>query len=385
MDLIRCGTMRFSKRPYPDDERLLIVGDHWETGAEVVLRVFDADESDYYAPGPVEASGDFSEREIAEGCGIALFDSNEINVIGFTVSPEAYDYSCTVELEQFNCSMFPGESERTYRKVLIRGGFGGLSNSQAIRYMGFSEEDPRAIRANFDARIAQEKAEREVVANRLAADEAYLASLTVKQLHEEETRREDYDGRTITYDDLKRCRAALVAREQQDRDTAWSALLARIPIGATLLIPETPREERTDELLIRQLGRWIPGTPAYLVSVIDVPWCPKETPINQRTVTVQPDRGNPGPMNAEHVAELCEKHLATGWPEVKARQKLIGRLSSYESLYHAFRYEDGGVSYWVGTARFSSEIMVLDGEAKIVRRKKLVEAAMAAFRTKRGY
>ncbi len=407
LTLVRRGSLRFVKRPYPEttsSERLLVIGDHWETGAETVLRVFDEDESDYYELGPVSASSPYPEWQIAEQCDAALVDPSETNLVGFTTSPDAYDYSCTVELERFECAMFPREQVRTYRKVMIRGGYSGFSTSQTIRYMGFSSEDPRTVRAEFDARMAREAAERKAAADKLAADEAYLASLNVEQLRSElGKRRSREDDNSFTYEDVKRCTAQLEIREQKERDSEWATLLSRIPIGATLLIPEVPTVLRTLENLrdcegesedikrahldwtIRQFGRSIPGTPAHLVSVIGVPWCDKTTPIVHRTVTVQFDTGRSSEWSAQKLAVLCEKHTVIGWPEIKARQKLMDRLSSQDSLCHVFRYQDGEQSYWVGYPRFGSEVLVLDSEAKLVRRKKVLEAALAAYYKHRGY
>jgi hypothetical protein len=123
---------------------VLVVGDHWQTGAEVVLRVFDEDETHYYKPGPVAAQLHSREENVAEEIGAHLYDPSATdppNRIGYTTSPDGYDHGCTVELERFACTVYPGEIERIYRKVMVRGGTGfsvcySVEIEPALAYQG---------------------------------------------------------------------------------------------------------------------------------------------------------------------------------------------------------------------------------------------------------
>ncbi len=122
--LVRRGSLRFELRGTGDDKRLLLLGDHWQTSAEVTLRTFDADESDYFKPGPLDEREHGPEWQIAEGAEAHLYDSDAKdppNRIGFTTSPVAYDHDCTVELERFTCAIYPHDKPREFRKVLVRG------------------------------------------------------------------------------------------------------------------------------------------------------------------------------------------------------------------------------------------------------------------------
>lgn len=375
--MVRRGSLRFVKRPHSTDtdgERLLVVGDHWQSGAEVVLRVFDEDESDYYPPGPVEDHA-LDEGEVAYGSGGALYDpdaKDPPNRIGYTTSPDGYDHGCTVEIERFACRVYPGEIERIYRKVMVRGG-NGFAVGQLMRYFDFTDEDPRVVRDRYAAECAERAARKAAEAGVAAQDEAFLASLTLQDLEAEHKTRGDVDLWTNEAE-ARRARSskALPLRRQEVLDAAWTTLQARIPCGITLLVPAKPRIPRTDPWSIRQFGTHEPGSPAYLVHVVAPLWHDKTKPIRDREYQVMfDDTQGYSCHSAEVLAEWVAKGYATtNYPAVDLRRKFYGRVGS--GIIGAPRAIVGGVAYYVGKPRYSSEVLVLDGESMNLCRSKKV-------------
>ncbi len=389
--LVRRGSLRFVLRDIGDDKRLLLLGDHWQTGAEVALRTFDADESDYYKPGPLDEREHGHEWQIAESAEAHLYDpdaKDPPNRVGFTTSHPDYDHGCTVELERFTCAVFPGERENTYRKVMVRGG-NGFAVGQIMRYGGFTDEDPRVRRDAYAAERAAMVARKESEKREADEDDAYLRALPLAELEAEHARRADVEEWTRTAE-LRRDRSKklLPVRRQEVLDAAWAALQARIPCGITLLVPAKPRIPRTDPWSIRQFGTHEPGSPAYLVHIVAPLWHEKERPIRDREYQVMFDEGQGYSCHsAEVLAEWVAKGYATtNYPSIELRRKFYGRVGS--GIIGAPRAIVGGVAYYIGTQRYSSEVLVLDGETmNLCRSKKvrqLVENAHT-WHTGRGY
>jgi hypothetical protein len=373
--LVRRGSLRFALRDIGDDKRLLLLGDHWQTGAEVVLRTFDADESAYFKPGPLDEREHGPEWQIAEDADAHLFDpdaKDPPNRVGFTTSHPDYDHGCTIELERFTCAIFPGEREHTYRKVMVRGG-NGFAVGQIMRYGGLTDEDPRVRRDAYAAERATEAARKDAEKREADEDDTYLRALPLSDLETEHARRADVEEWTRTAE-LRRNRSKklLPVRRQEALDAEWTALQARIPCGATLLVPAKPRIPRTDSWSIRQFGTHEPGSPAYLVHVVAPLWHEKERPIRDREYQVMfDDAQGYSCHSAEALAEWVEKGYATtNYPAVELRRKFYGRVGS--GIIGAPRAIVGGAAYYIGTKRYSSEVLVLDGESMNLCRSKKV-------------
>ena len=160
----------------------------------------------------------------AEDAGAHLYDpdaKDPPNRVGFTTSPAAYDHDCTVELERFTCAIYPHDKPREFRKVLVRGGT-GFSIGQMRRYFDFTDEDPRVVRDRFAAECAERAARKAAEASVAAADEAFLALLTLPELEAEHKARGDVDLWTNEAE-ARRARSskALPLRRQEVLDAAW--------------------------------------------------------------------------------------------------------------------------------------------------------------------
>ena len=391
--MVARGSLRFVKRPYPTDadgERLLVVGAHWQSGAEVVLRVFDEDETHYYQPGPVEDHA-LDEGEVANGSGGALYDpdaKDPSNRLGFTTSPDAYDHGCTVEIERFACRVYPGEIERVYRKVMVRGG-NGFAVGQLMRYFDFTEEDPRVVRDRYAAECAERAARKAAEASIAAQDEAFLASLTLAALEAEHKARGAVELWTNEAE-ARRARSskALPLRRQAVLDEAWAALQAKIPNGITLLVPAKPRIPRTDSWSIRQFGTHEAGSPAYLVHIVRPSWQAESTPIEKREYeTMSDETQGTTHSSAEVLAEWIAKgYTTTAYPSIELRRKFYQRTGF--GILDAPRATVGGKTYYIGKVRFGSEVLVIDGETMTLCRSKKVKALIEAahqWHTGRGY
>jgi hypothetical protein len=392
--MVARGSLRLIRRPYPTDadgERLLVVGDHWQTGAEVVLELFDADETHYYQPGPVEKQLHADEWDVADARNAFIYDADAKdppNRLGYTTSPDAYDHRCTVELERFACTVYPGEIERIYRKVMVRGGT-GFSVGQVMRYFDFTEEDPRVVRDRYAAECAERAARKAAEASIAAQDEAFLESLTLAELEAEHKARGEVELWTNEAE-ARRARSskALPLRRQAALDEAWAALQAKIPNGITLLVPAKPRIPRTDSWSIRQFGTHEAGSPAYLVHICSPLWHAKDRPINDREYQVMFDEGQGYSCHSAVVlAEWIAKgYTTTAYPSIDLRRKFYQRVGF--GILDAPRATVGGKTYYIGKVRFGSEVLVLDGETMTLCRSKKVKALIEAahqWHTGRGY
>jgi hypothetical protein len=384
------GSMRLVLRPRCEggDERPVLLGTHWKTGAEVVLREFEPEDACFYPPGPAVEVMQEREEDIAQSADAYLYDpdaKDPPNRVGFTTSHPDYDHCCTVEVERFTCTVFPGERAREFRQVVVRGG-SGFSLGQLMRYNDWVEEDPRVTRDRWAAQRAQRAAEDAAEAKEAAEDEARFAAMTIPELEAEYERRRAPDvwdrAAELRHQRIKR---VLPARRQAALDAAWAALQARVREGRTVLVPGRDRRRRTDPWLVRQYGEWEPGSPAYLLHVVCPQWCPKETPIAERLYSVQTDKGH------EHRGSPAE--VVAGWfdagyetddyPSLELRRKFYKRLSSY--IVDAPRAVVDGRTYYLGTPRFSSDLLVLDAEEmNLCRSKKVRDLVAAAHRWHEG-
>lgn len=382
--MVARGSLRFVKRPYPtnaDGERLLLVGAHWQTGVDVVLRVFDEDESDYYPPGPVSENAHWPEWQVADSAGAFIYDADAKdppNRLGYTTSPAGYDHGCTVEIERFACTVYPGEIERIYRKVLVRGG-NGFAVGQLMRYFDFTDEDPRVVRDRYAAECAERAARKAAEASIAAQDEAFLESLTLAELEAEHKARGEVELWTNEAE-ARRARSskALPLRRQAALDEAWTALQAKIPNGITLLVPAKPRIPRTDSWSIRQFGTHEPGSPAYLVHIVRPSWQAESTPIEKREYeTMSDETQGTTHSSAEVLAEWIAKgYTTTAYPSIELRRKFYQRVGF--GILDAPRATVGGKTYYIGKVRFGSEVLVLDGETMTLCRSKKVQALIEA-------
>jgi hypothetical protein len=383
------GSMRLVLRPRCEggDERPVLLGTHWKTGAEVVLREFDPEDACFYRPGPAVEVMQEREEDIAHCADAYLYDpdaKDPPNRVGFTTSHPDYDHGCTVEVERFTCAVYPGERAREFRQVVVRGG-SGFSLGQLARYNNWTEEDPRVTRDIWAERCARRAAEDAAEAKETAEDEAWFAAMSLPELEAEYERRRTPDVWDLPAErGLHRIKLVLPVRRQAALDAAWEALQARIKPGATLLVPAVPRIRRTDPWSIRQFGEWEPGSPAYLLHVVCPQWCPKETPIAERNYSVQTDEGRDSRgTRAELLAQWFDAGYETqDYPPIEVRRKFYERTRRY--IINAPRAVVAGKTYYVTTPEFSSDVLVLDETMHLCRSKKVRELVVAAHRWHEG-
>ena len=380
--LVLKGSLRFELRDVGDEKQLLFLGTHWQTGAEVILRVLDVEDAAYFSPGPLDPRQHGAEWQLADDAGAGLYDpaANPPNRIGYTTSPASYDHDCTVELERFTCPAYASDRETEWRKVLVRGGT-GFSEGQVWRYFVFTDEDPRVVQAAFRARQEVEAA-RQAEARRLAAeDTARLEAMTLDDLEAEGRRR----ATPVEWSDDEhiargRCSTILARRRQEALDAAWAALKARIPVGVTMLIPARPAVPRvTQDKWLQHLGLKEPARAAYLIEITGIAYCARTTPLHQRLCSVVYDDHGESHTDAETVAQWAERgYVTTAYPSVEMRRAYYARTRS--SIINAPRAVVAGKTYYIGRPLFGGKLLVLDEGMHMCRSKKTADLVARAHR-----
>jgi hypothetical protein len=349
----------------PPPAELAVRAKVWPGGEEIALPFPERYRRLDLSPlpeGPLNNRGVIREGDVARALGVVLVDpaADPPNLIGYTTDDPALDYPIsTIELERFDCALFPLDMERTYRKVLILGG-SGFTVAQPQRYGCFLEDDPRVTRDRFAAqrREAAEREQREAAA--LAADLAFLNGLDLPALTAEVERRAEIDGTSWkrAKDIKSRLEAAAASAAKEAR---YQELAAGLAPGVLVVRPFRPA--------VRGSHWSAPEIPAM---ILEVGWMQMEV------VDVTTDAGERQTLKLSdvHAMKLTTPDMSAYPVDGEVRRKIHGHLGS---LLEATRHEVGGKVYWTA-GRYSWEpVKVVDGTTgNLVRKKALVEHLTAA-------
>ena len=231
------------------------------------------------------------------------------------------------------------------------------------------EKDPRAE----DARVKAEQAERdarraEYDAKRKAGLE-WLATAPAPDVVDDDNF-DLWESKGLTYQDIRAERT----RRQENvaataRDAEWSRCAALVSEGATIVDDGSPG--------MRGKYGWIPGRPTHVWhKVYVVKGWQKDAGADQAEVRSEKLGDSPGSLLL--VADyLTSGRLRIAGPEEKVPPSAVLERIGHEHLKAIRRVDVGGRVVWVGRRTFG-ETMVLDENGRIVRAKKIVEAALAS-------
>lgn len=281
-----------------------------------------------------------------------------IERVGYTTAPACYDYGCTETFEEFEAPLLRGRLLQ-WRKVRILGE-DGFASTQTQRYAsgwhGFQVEDPRVQAVEFEARMAKEQAERETAETWLAvADEKTLSKTLCEGLLQW----------PMTYERVKAKRDTLrLARGWAENDAKANALRAQLP-GALLDVR----------------GKGTSGyRPAFYFQVRDTsyPGCPLD---HIRVLGT----GERGETTLGKLREIVEAIEAGMWfqavdPAALPPKPVLDRVGhgQWATILRVERC-------WVGCKLFDYRPIVLDAAGHLIRRKAVRDAALATYRTWRGF
>lgn len=286
----------------------------------------------------------------------------------WTTASERYDFLGTHTVE----GPFPWEGKEL-RRVLMHPEY---ADQQRSRYWsglcGDWDEDPRVTEARVRWGVLSARVERFVLAVRVACGAAWLASLTDTELEDldEDVADELVRGFGIRWDDLRderRCRSA--AKESAERAAEWARCRALVPDGATLIDVGKPSS--------RDRYGLIPG----------------RDPDAWRSIKVEPHYAFPDDAEGGRVVGeggVFVGSLANVAGRITAGEMRLARPDEHvppravvdrvgQPWNEILRHEEGGRVAWVGRPIFASDPLVLDDAGKIVRAKKIREAAERAY------
>lgn len=283
----------------------------------------------------------------------------------WTTAPEAYDQFGTTTVEA--CGMY---GHKPLRCVLVDPAH---AEYQMGRYgsglHGSWDEDPREREARWEAARRAEEQEREDRARRRAEGLEWLKTADVDTILEGD----DVDAlgsRCLEWSDLRaEQRRRREEREASERAEKWARYRATFSDGATLIDNGTPG--------YRGYYGWIRGRdPDAWRSCVVKPHYAKADDPDEALVVAE---GGVDVGTLEYVADK----LAAGEFRVAAVGEHVpprAVLKRVGCLYtEVIRAELGGQVAWVGKPQFGSEPLILDEEGKVVRKKALREAALAAY------
>lgn len=291
----------------------------------------------------------------------------------WTTAPADYDQRGTETAE----GPFSWEG-RQLRRVLVEPDFYPYQTARYASGMGGAwEEDPRVGDARIAERIANERFERELHAARRAGGLLWIREVDAGFLFgDDDAADEEARQHGIGWSDV---RAERTRRNEEkaaaERAVVWKRCRASFADGATLI------DEGTKGSYSSFGNGWIPGQPKRA-------W-------RECKVKSHYDLRNAG--DADKAEVVGEGHESAGSLELVAGHLLTGRYRLARPDEHVpplavvkrfgrepfdaiFRVEAEGATVWVGSPTFG--VLVLDDAGKVVRKKKLVEAATHAWREK---
>jgi len=285
----------------------------------------------------------------------------------WTTAPEAYDQHGTETAE----GPFDWKGKKLRRVLICPPYFAFQTARYASGLCGEWEEDPRVTEAKRNETIARERAEAEERETRRIAGLEWIRAVDDAVL---EDRNDELDAqlraRALRWEDVSAERKRRAAeKEASERAATWARCRAAFEDGATLIDKGTPTTR----------GYWgpIPGRePDAWRSVMVRPYYAKSDDALEASVFGE---GGVRIGSLHLVAERIEKGeiRIAGPDDIVPPRAVVARIGG--SFKEILRVEvDGGIA-WVGRPLFAAEPLVLDDAARVVRKKKAREVALAAY------
>jgi hypothetical protein len=284
--------------------------------------------------------------------------------IVWTTAPADYDTNDATELDVV--SDYFG---KPLRKIAVDPeGYEYQTGRYASGTYGVWDKDPieedRRVRDEYAARDA----ERAAVEAKHKAGAEWLRTATAAELADEDLCWEH----GARHQDVRAERARRhAAAQDEERTGAWARATALIPEGATLI--DEGAYIPSPMVGLRPIHR--PAAIRYNVKIVHG-WPAND--VEGSHVHAQAGRGSTSFGTVAHVADMISKGQLRVAGEGEVPPYAVADRIGVERWKDIRRVEVAGKVVWVGRAMFGAEDLVLDENGKLVRARKIVEAAKAA-------
>jgi hypothetical protein len=284
--------------------------------------------------------------------------------IMYTTAPKDYDSGSAVEL-----AVMGDFFGKPLRKIVVEpDDYQWQANRYGSGTYGVWDQDP--IEEDRHAREKHDKhrAEMAAVDARRAAGAAWLRTATAEELANEELCEEHGATWQAIRDERTRRREEAAGKKQGDE---WSSATSVIPVGATLI---DDGEYIVPTMVgLRPIHR--PAAVHYDVKIVEG-W--PHGNVERAEVHEATGKGSSKSFGTvAHVADMITRgKLRVAGPGEVPPRAVVERIG-YDRWKDIRRVEVGGKIVWVGRAMFGSEDLILDENGRLVRAKKIVEAAKA--------
>lgn len=294
-------------------------------------------------------------------------------IVVWTDSRADYDQFGTEELDCFDWN------GRTLRRVLVEPENFVYQRSRYLSGASYWDEDPRETERTIQETIAKEQSEREENERIRAAGLEWIRTVDAGAWDDENTFYAELRPRDLTWSDVLREKRR--RHEEQDaieRSKEWERCRSTFPDGCTIVDP---------------------GNDAYKAKFPDQPYGPSDVEI-YRNVRVIPHWSEKESVHDARVEDERHNFAGSLWRVADRLNKGLLRIAKEDEklppnavvdrlkpsrLDRLVRVECEGRVVWAGRERFSYEIIVLDEQGRLVRKKSIREAAELALRKKEGY
>lgn len=280
-------------------------------------------------------------------------------IVAWTTAPSDYDTGETEHAE--DCGDYHGKK---LRRIIVHARH--LTYQSDRNFSGLHptwEEDPRiadarakSVQEERDARRAEHDAKRK----------AGLEWLATAPDIDDDDNFDLWESKGLRYDDVRAERkrrqenAATIAR-----DAEWARCVALVPEHVTIVDNGTPGT--------RGIYGWIPGRPTHVWYDVRIV---RGWPDDADHATVRGEKLGDSPGSLAYVAKyLTDGTLRIARPEEKIPPSAVLDRIGHEHLREIRYARLEGSDVWVGRATFG-EPMVLNSNGRIVRAKKIREAAL---------
>lgn len=283
--------------------------------------------------------------------------------IVWTTAPKDYDGADATELE-----IVGDYFGKPLRKIAIDPeGYQWQTGRYASGIYGVWDKDPVAEDRRVHEEHAKFNAERAAVEAKHAAGREWLHTATAEELADEDLCWEHGATHKDTREERSRRHAAT---EEEGRTAEWARVAALIPEGSTLI--DDGAYIPSPMVGLRPIHR--PSAIHYDVRIVHGwPDTAERAQVHEAT-----GKSASKPFGtAAHVADMLSKGQLRVAKEGEAPPRAVAERIGYERWKDIRRVEVQGKIVWVGRATFGSEDLVLDENGRLVRTKKIADAAQA--------
>ena len=287
---------------------------------------------------------------------------SETGRIIYTTAPKDYDGGGAVEL-----AVIGDFFGKPLRKIVVEpDDYQWQANRYGSGTYGVWDQDPIEEDRRVQAVQDKHRADMAAVDAKRAAGAGWLRTATQEELDNEELCEEHGATWQAIREERKRRHEETASKKQGDE---WACATAVIPVGATLI---DDGEYIVPSMVgLRPIHR--PAAVHYDVKIVEG-W--PQGNVDRAEVHEAAGKGSSKSFGTvAHVADMITRgKLRVAGPGEVPPRAVVERIG-FDRWKNIRRVDVSGKIVWVGRATFGSEDLILDENGKLVRAKKIVEAA----------